>query len=131
MKRIETTVDYDVGGLAVVHKAVVYVVRFNDNKGETILLAANHRWREGFLMVVMTDKDIDDRTARKLFDRFIHIMCERCLRKYDGGVNFRFDLKGNRITRAVCSYCDPTVYDLVLPFDYQEVARTACKHRHD
>ncbi len=131
-RRIETTVIHDISGLAIAHKAVVYVIRFNGNRDdEMILLAANHRWRDGFLMVVMTNKDIDDKDVRKLFERYVHIMCERCLRKWDGGVNFRIDLKGNRITRAMCSYCDPTIYDLVLPFDYQEVARGACKHRHD
>jgi hypothetical protein len=132
MKRIETRVELDVGGLAVVHKAVVYVVR-DSGTDETLLLAPNHRWRDGILMVVF-GRDIDDKAARKLFYRYSHAMCERCLRKWDGTVGFRVDLNNGRIVRAVCAYCDPTVYDLVLGYDYEEVARQArqeCKHKHD
>jgi uncharacterized Zn-finger protein len=134
IKRFETTVVVDLGGLSITRKGVVYAVRFNDNKDdrETILLAANHRWREGYLMVVMSNRDIDKETAHKLIDYFVnaYIACRRCLRKWDGAVSFRIDIKG-KYGEVTCAYCDPTIYDMVLPFDYQEVAREACKHKHD
>jgi hypothetical protein len=134
IKRYETKVEVDYTYFSMVHKAVVYVVKFNDNKDiETILLAANHKWREGYLMVVMTNRDINEREARKLADEYVngYIVCDKCRRKWDGIISFRIDIRGNRYERVVCAYCDPTVFDLVLTFDYQEVARSACRHKHD
>ncbi len=134
IKRFETTVIVSLNRVSIKQKGVLYAVRFNDNKDrrETILLAANHRWREGYLFVVMSNKDIDKEAAHKLIDYYVHayIACQKCLREWDGGVSFRIDVKGD-YGEVVCAYCDPTIYDMVLPFDYQEVAREACKHRHD
>jgi hypothetical protein len=133
-KRYETQVEVDHKYFTMVHKAVIYVVRFNDNNDtETILMAANHRWREGHLMVIITNRDVSEKEAHKRLDYLLnsYIVCERCHRELDSFISFRIDIRRNRYKRVVCAYCDPTVYDMVLPYDYQEVARHACKHRHD
>ena len=130
-KRFETTVIQGGKYFSFKHRGVVYYAKAKDDR-ETILLAANHRWREGYLMVVISPKDIDDKEAHRLINYYAnaYIACQRCLRSWDGGISFRIDVRRGEPGHVVCAYCDPTVFDMVLPFDYQEVARDACKHRH-
>jgi len=51
-KRFETYVETG-SSIAVVHEDVVYHVK-HDADTETIILASNHRWRPGFLIVPET-----------------------------------------------------------------------------
>jgi len=130
-KRFETTVIREGRYMSFERKGVVYYAKVKGDR-ETILLAANHRWREGYLMVVMSPRDIDDKEAHRLINYYAnaYIACQRCLRAWDGGISFLIDIKRGEPGEVVCAYCDPTIFDMVLPFDYQEVARNACKHRH-
>jgi hypothetical protein len=129
-QRFETTVVLETNGFE--HKGVVYYAKVKDDR-ETIVLAENHRWREGFLMLLMTPKDIDAKEAHRLINNLVnsHFVCQRCLNDWDGAVTFRIDvdLRKNMAERIVCAYCDPVSCDIIKPFDYQEVVRTACKHK--
>jgi len=103
------------------HRGVVYYVR-TEGDTETILLAENHRWRDGYLMVVYRNKDVDDREAHRLINDYVNsnIWCQECHNMWNGSTSFRVDLKNGRFTRVVCAYCDPTVDDMVKAFDRLE-----------
>jgi len=121
VKRFETDVILRTKFFHIKHRGVVYHVR-TDGDTEAILLAENHRWRDGYLMVVMRNKDMDSREARELINDYVNgnIWCQECHNMWDGAVSFRVDLKNGRIVRAVCAYCDTTVDDMVKAFDRQE-----------
>jgi len=124
-RRFETYVDFG-SGIAVVHKGVVYHVKHDADK-ETIILASNHRWRPGFLMVVISPKDITAEEAHKLINDYADsfIWCHTCLREGVGHTSYRidFDLK-SRSGRVVCAYCDPTVDFIAGFFDSLERVRS-------
>ncbi len=121
VKRFET--DVILGGryFHIKHRGVVYHVKHNGDT-ETILLASNHRWREGYLMVIISPKEIDAKEMHKLINDYVNrlIWCQRCLNEWDGAVSFRIDLRGNKFERVVCAYCDPTVDFAVGFFDNME-----------
>jgi RNase P subunit RPR2 len=95
------------------HKAVVYHVKTRGvgEADETIILAANHRWRDGYLMVVMREKDMDQKEAQQIAKQYTqqYIWCQYCHNAWDGAVSFRIDIKDNHFVRVVCAVCDPTV----------------------
>ena len=127
--RFETEVELEGQHFHFRHKGVVYHVKSKGDT-ETIVLAENHRWRDGYLMVVYSDKDMDHKEAHKLINDYVnrYLMCQSCYNEWDGATTFRIDIKGGLFVRVLCAYCDPTVHDLVKPYDYQEVVRSACKH---
>jgi hypothetical protein len=121
-KRFETYVET---GSGVVHKGVVYHVK-HDADIETTILAGNHRWRPGFLMVVISPRDITAEEAHRLINNYVnsYIWCHICRRDAVGYISYRidFDLK-SRSGRVVCAYCDPTVDFITGFFDGLERAR--------
>jgi hypothetical protein len=124
-RRFETYVELG-RDVAVMHKGVVYHVKYDADK-ETIILASNHRWRPGFLMVVISPRDITAEEAHKLINDYANsfIWCHTCLRDGVGHTSYRidFDLK-SRSGRVVCTYCDPTVDFTAGFFDSLERARS-------
>jgi hypothetical protein len=116
-KRFETKVEFG-NDIVVVHKGVVYHVK-HDADTETVVLASNHRWRPGFLMVIISPRDISAEEAHKLINDYANrfIWCHKCLREGVGHTSFRMDidLKSGKFKRVVCAYCDPTA-DFIAGF---------------
>jgi len=121
VKRFVTDVILNLTHFSFKHKGVVYYVKRKGDT-ETIVLAENHRWRDGYLMVVMRDKDMDAKEARELINGYVNrvIWCQKCHSEWGGEVSFRIDIRGNRIVRMVCARCDPTVDDIVRHFENLE-----------
>jgi hypothetical protein len=116
-KRFETNVVFG-RDISVVHRGVVYHVKHGADM-ETIVLAGNHRWRPGFLMVVISPRDISAEEARRLINDYANrlVWCYTCLREWSGDTSFRIDLdsRSGKFKRVVCAYCDPTV-DFIAGF---------------
>jgi hypothetical protein len=125
-KRFETNVVFG-RGIAVVHRGVVYHVKHGADMVETIVLAGNHRWRPGFLMVVISPRDISVEEAHRLINDYADsfVWCHTCLKEWSGDVSFRIDLdlRSGKFKRVVCAYCDPTVDFIAGFFDSLERAR--------
>jgi len=122
-KRFETDVVFG-RDIAVVHRGVVYHVKHGADT-ETVVLASNHRWRPGFLMVVISPRDISAEEAHRLINDYANrfVWCHTCFREWSGGTSFRIDLRSGKIKRVVCAYCDPTVDFIAGFFDSLERAR--------
>jgi len=80
-KRFETNMVFG-RDIAVVHRGVVYHVKHGADT-ETIVLASNHRWRPGFLMVVISPRDISVDEAHRLINDYANrfVWCHTCFRE--------------------------------------------------
>jgi len=126
IRRFVTKVELRMRHFSIVHKGVVYHVKHNGDM-ETILLANNHKWRDSYLMVVISNKDIDEKKAHELINYYVdakYLMCERCKVEWSGDMSFRIDMENGRITRMVCARCDPAIGFATGFFDALEMQKS-------